>query len=339
MRHDFSASFLQILPPDTNFGEAWESLCLALLRCERGAGVMTRLNPPDLGVDLLAIGSREAYQCKSDERGAFGTLDHHSSLNSLSTAMSHQLALGWSSYRFATNANYSGAAFAKLRAEAATLGLDESQLGFLGPEYWDELCTRHFATVKDRFRYRIVRTGEDVVAAFQEARYRPKYVAEFERKIAEDDLRLVITNNLTEAEIEIPFARDLTVENYVDAARVMLGITLDRSSFPDLATSAGPSISVTIDKAPQGFSKKIAELPIKSGEALNIWIKLIWRDESDVDQSHLNRFMYLRHGSGGIGLTPRERAESTLSRTRQALQETIWSRLRATAKAGPSPTS
>src|SRR5947208_2857223 len=75
MRHSFSAEFLKILPPATNFGEAWENLCLCLLQAETGDTKIMRLGPPDRGIDIYRKRARAAYQCKSSERGTFGTID------------------------------------------------------------------------------------------------------------------------------------------------------------------------------------------------------------------------------------------------------------------------
>jgi len=110
MKYDFSAQFLRILPPDTNFGEAWESLCFDLLCAKLSDYGLMRLAPPDRGVDILSRRLQQAYQCKSDERGAFGSLSADGSIDSLNTACKHRKHLGWDSYSFCTNANYTGAA-------------------------------------------------------------------------------------------------------------------------------------------------------------------------------------------------------------------------------------
>lgn len=61
MKHDFSAQYLRITPPDLNFGEAWESLCFDLLRVELDDPSLIRLCPPDKGVDVLSRSRAEAY--------------------------------------------------------------------------------------------------------------------------------------------------------------------------------------------------------------------------------------------------------------------------------------
>lgn len=297
-----------------------------------------RLNPPDKGVDLLARLRGEAYQCKSDERGALGTLDHGSSVKSLQSAVAHKEGLGWSSYLFSTNANYSGTAVIKILGEAKELGVPDSQLKFLGPEHWDDLCINHFDAVKHRFNYRLSLGYDDVIAAFKKAGYFYRYVAEYGQKIRADSFPLVITNNRTAVEIEIPFSRDLSVENFLDVGKVLLGISLERMNYPDIGTSAGPSISVTIDQRPQPFSKKIGELLIGPGESLNIWITVVWRDKPDDEgadpkqmrilffylsfSNKFERLLNLRRPSSAGG-----RRQLTVSRTEQAIQGMIWSRI------------
>ena len=121
MRHDFSAHFLRILPPDTNFGDAWESLCETLLCGEYGATSIIRLRPPDCGVDILHRVEGTAFQCKSSERGAFGTINAIESVKSLDTACKHRSDIEWLEYCFATNANYTGAGYKKIMAHAKKL--------------------------------------------------------------------------------------------------------------------------------------------------------------------------------------------------------------------------
>src|SRR3954447_18952682 len=71
MLFSFSAEFMKILPPAMNFGEAWENLCLCLLRADTSDNSLMRLGPPDRGIDIFRQRTKDAYQCKSDERGVF----------------------------------------------------------------------------------------------------------------------------------------------------------------------------------------------------------------------------------------------------------------------------
>src|ERR1041384_3162323 len=143
MKFDFPAQFLRVDPPDTSFADAWESLCYALLDAELNDTSLIRLRPPDKGVDIIHRRARRAYQCKSDERGAFGSIGATESINSLKAAFAEREALNWISFSFATNAGYTGSAFKSIKSAALELGLTDEQIDFLGPEHWAELCTNH----------------------------------------------------------------------------------------------------------------------------------------------------------------------------------------------------
>src|SRR5262249_22570517 len=151
------------------------SLCYVLLDAEYNDRSLIRFRPPDKGVDILHRKCHCAYQCKSDERGAFGSISATESIGSLKTAFAARKALGWDSYSFASNANYTGAAFAAIREAAALLSLEEQQLNFLGPEHWDKLCRKHSHVVVGRFDYRVPVTKERVSNAFENQRYYPQF--------------------------------------------------------------------------------------------------------------------------------------------------------------------
>jgi len=98
MRHTFSAQFLKILPAATSFGEAWENLCLSLLRADSGDNTIMRLGPPDRGIDIYRQTSRTAYQCKSNENGVFGTIDPNYCISSLERAVEARVDIAWQHY-------------------------------------------------------------------------------------------------------------------------------------------------------------------------------------------------------------------------------------------------
>lgn len=265
--------------------------------------------------------------------GTQGSLDATESLKSLNTAFHHREAFQWQVYCLATNANYTGSAFEKILNEATALGLPQQSVEHLGPEYWNDLCERHEDSIADRFDYKITVGVNQVVEAFRKARYLDKYVKEFEEKIRKAHFSLVVTNNRTPAKVEIPFSPKLSVENYLDATKELLGISLQWTNFPDLRTSAGPSLSITIDRRAQPFSKKIAELPINSGEELQLWISIVWRDEEKDDGTSVD----------GIGKThlacrmahwvtcyherpadERSRRNLTISRQERIVQAMAW---------------
>ncbi|MDO8826100.1 hypothetical protein [Methylophaga sp.] len=179
MKFDFSAQFLRINPPDTSFGDAWESLCFTLLDAELNDSSLIRLRPPDKGVDILHRNAQRAFQCKSNEQGAFGSLNSTESIKSLNSAFSEKEKLSWEAFAFATNANYTGTAFTSIIGTAKELGLNEKQIEFLGPEYWDKLCIRHANLIYDRFDYRVPVAKERVIQAFENQSYFPHYVSQY----------------------------------------------------------------------------------------------------------------------------------------------------------------
>lgn len=331
MRFDFSSQFLRVIPPDTNFGDAWESLCDHLLREEAGTEhEIIRLGAPDRGIDILDRHSFRAYQCKSSEQGAFGTIKPKTSIQSFATAVEHREHLEWDTYCFATNANYSGMGLEKVKKAIGELGLPPDKVQFLGPEYWDRLCVKHEATVLNRFDFRLTAGLDRVVEAFRKARYFDKYVADYQEKIRQAQFFLVISNNRTPLEIEIPFSPELTVENFLDVSKEILGISLEWINFTDLQTSTGPSVSVTVNRRAQPFKTKIKDLPIESGDKLEIWLKIVWKDETQgqaadaEDTVALVRHLeYMRSTPRG-SLSRSERGRLTIERGEAILQSMLW---------------
>jgi hypothetical protein len=337
MYYDFSAAFLKVQPPDTNFGEAWESLCYALLKAELSEPSLVRLAPPDKGVDILSRASSSAFQCKSSEQGAGGTLSANGSVSSLQTAMANRASLGWDSYAFCTNANYSGSAHTTINEEAKRLGLAEEKLDYKGPGHWDDLCRKHSSLVDDRFDFRVSASEKQLLDALKAGRYYDHYIQNFVDKMKQAQCVLAVKNNRTPVEIEIPFSPELTVKNCVHAVQALLGVTLDWTNFTDLKTSAGPSISLTIDRVAQSFDKRLADLDIKPGDRLEFWIKLVWRDETQKDaESEEGHYRAMRMATAydtvcrwDVGqLTYDQRRRATLGRAETLVQNMIWTAAR-----------
>ncbi|MGA9348986.1 MAG: hypothetical protein WBW48_09290 [Anaerolineae bacterium] len=329
MRYSFSAEFLRVLPPDTTFGNAWESLCFELLAAEHGLDGLQRLNAPDSGIDILRRPTDTAFQCKSDERGSFGSLSAAESIKSLRAAVDARPEIAWQCYTYATNANYTGGAIKSILAEATALDITNDKIEFLGPEHWDAMCSKHFARVKDRFDFRVTVTEAQVVEAFRKAQYFDEYVNKFAGLISNGNLVLKIKNNWTPVELEIPFAPDLTVENCVDAVQELLGVSLKWTNFADLGTSTGPSISLTIDRRGQAFKQTIGEVQAANGDKdLVFWITLVWKDETqsnglahDVQCRRMNlSFLTLDRSA----FTEVDRRKHTLQRAERMVQAMIW---------------
>ncbi|QDV59111.1 hypothetical protein [Rosistilla oblonga] len=332
MKFDFSAQFLRVNPPETNFGDAWESLCYTLLDAELNDPSLIRLRPPDKGVDILHRSARRAFQCKSNEQGAFGTMSSTESVKSLKRGVGEREALGWNSYVLATNANYTGSAYTTIRETATELGLDDDQLDLFGPEHWDKLCVRHTDLIADRFDYRIPVPKPRVVKAFENQRYYPNYVSQYSDQVQKSDLVVRITNNRTAAVLEVPFSPDLTVKHLVDVVKDVLGVSLDWTNYHDLGTSAGPSIALTLDQKKQTFKTKIGDLNLGPDQEMQFWITLVWRDQRRDDGGDASGHMHfelLRHRmefktTDRDALSYGERKARTIERSEEIIETMLW---------------
>lgn len=329
MKYIFTSQFLKITPPATSFADAWEFLCLDLLRASSPQTQYQHLLPPDRGVDILASSLKQAFQCKADERGAFGTAPKQASIDSLRTAVAHAKNLGWAEYRFATNADYSGNAVEEIHAVAAELGIDRSKIEFHGPQYWSDLCEKHLQHVQHHLDYRLQVTEAEVIEAFRKARYFDSKVAAYQTLIANGNYQLQLRNNRTPLMLCLPFSPDLTIEHCVDVAMQLLNISLDSRAYADLGTSARPSISIVVDRVPQGFSKKIGDLSEDEISRLELWIKVIWKDETEEPRQTSTNYYEFKRMDSTIGLatsrgSSAQRGKETIKRFEHDLQIGMW---------------
>ena len=335
MRHTFSAEFLKVSPPATSFGEAWENLCLSLLRAEMSDPTIIKLAPPDRGIDLLHPGVKTAYQCKSNERGVFGTIDAEQCIDSLRRAVDAQKDIPWIHYSFALNAPLSGIGFGKILQFAALARIDTTSISFLTPDYWDDLCERHRAQIERFFDYRVFVSEAEVIEALRKARYYDEVVLRATEQLRATSLQLTVSNNRTPVELVLPFSGEMTIEQLLDVVKETLGLSLSWANFPDLGTSCGPSLSMTVDRTAQPFRLKLSELTEEQRAKLQLWIKLVWRDEvrkdgDPVDGTRLYLYHYDRSLSRleeGRGVSRSDRGKVTLERMNVILQASIWKSL------------
>ncbi|WP_437960383.1 hypothetical protein WME76_48360 (plasmid) [Sorangium sp. So ce119] len=325
MKYIFNTQFLKVQPPATSFGDAWELLCLDLLRASDPDGDYLHLMPPDRGIDILHKSAAEAYQCKSDERGALGTIPAAPTVESLRTAVEHWNTFEWLQYRLATNAEYTGRGVEEILKVAEELGVGKRSILFLGPDYWSELCDQHLSKVQSRLDYRLFFTEEQTIDAFRKARYFEHKVKEYERLIKDKGYVLDLANNRTPVRLQIPFSLDLTVEHCLDVAMSLLGLTLRREEYADLRTSASPSISITIDRVSQDFSKKLAEYTDEERQKLSLWITIVWSDELSSDTKRSTREMHeFVTGLRDVNIDYVDRRAMTIRRFERSLEETMW---------------
>lgn len=270
MRYDFSAEFLRIVPPDKSFAEAWESLCEILLRSELDSIKLIRLRPPDLGVDMLYRREKKAFQCKSSERGIYGRIDAEESAKSLETAIKHKSALGWRQYSFATNAEYTGAGYEKILLRARKKGLLEKQLEFLGPAYWDRLCVEHSKVIEDRFDYRLSLSQKDLYEAVKKA------IPQISLKVSSQGTqrKIVLTNNLTELQLEHDLVGDLSVETYLKLVIELLGLADLLHGTPAHYETFSPLFSLRAGGKELSLFVRLRDLNFQSGDKLEFHTKL-----------------------------------------------------------------
>lgn len=338
MRYTFTSEFLKVVAPATNFGEAWELLCLDLLQADTGDTTIQRLAPPDRGVDILRPATRTAYQCKTSERGVFGTISADPCIESIDSAKSAKGLLGWESFYFALNAPLTGTALSKINEHADTIGIERPAI--LPPEHWSALCEKHPTIAARLLDYRMLVTEAEVIEALRKARYYDKIVQEATHSLQAAPMRIDLRNNRTPLILSIPFSADLTIEKLLDVAQQLMGIKLDWVNFPDLGTSCGPSISITVDRKAQGFSRKLSELSDDEREKLELWIKLVWRDELESKRSNVDgtqalyrmNLEYLRLEPGRTAT--RDRGQETINRTEALVQHEIWRTVTAVRATG-----
>jgi len=247
----------------------------------------------------------------------------------LRTAIKHRAELGWEDYSFASNADYSGKAVGEIQLQAESLGVQKSFLSFLGPQYWSDLCDKHLTRVQDRLDYRLQVTETQVIEAFRRARFFEHKIEEYRKQIAAGHFVFNLANNRTPLRLAIPFSPDLTVRHCLEVAMQLLGVTLDAEQYSNLMTSARPSVSITIDRVPQGFDKKIREFNSDELEHMALWITVIWKAELEERGEHLQLGYLLVDTSTvdalkALNLTPQQRGAKTVERYERSLQMAMW---------------
>lgn len=322
MKYIFNAQFLKVLPPNTSFGDAWDSFCLSLLRKEDGHQHYLSLKAPDRGIDILKRSDNTAIQCKADERGALGTLSPSSSIESLKTAILHRHSIEWIKYSFATNADYSGDGFIKIITEAETLGLKKDNIEFLGPDYWSDLCEKHIDAVKHLLDYRLTYTEAEVEEAFKKARYYDSYITKYVGLISKDSFNIEIANNRTPIILAIPFAPSLTVKQCLDVAKSLLGLTLETEHYSDIGTSASPGLSLTLDQKAQSFDKKLGDFSEDERKRLKLWVQTRYSldERSKNSDSAMFELMYKTTTTA----SREESKKKTIERFNKSIEDRMW---------------
>jgi len=71
----------------------------------------------------------------------------------------------------------------------------------------------------ERFYYRVTLQELDVIGALKRARYYEKFISEARNELRETPVKLHITSNRMLLEFELPFSKELTIENLLMFAR------------------------------------------------------------------------------------------------------------------------
>jgi len=333
MKYNFSANFLKILPPDTNFGQAWETICDTLLRAEFNDNSQIRLKAPDKGIDIYSQKLKNAYQCKSSELAIHGNIDATECIASIKSALAVKDLISWNNYFIASNANFTGSAFQRLQEYIKNESLN---CEILGPTYWSDLAEKYIDKITQYLDYRLIVTEQEVIEAFKKARYYDQYVQKYSEEISTEKYIVEVSNNRTPIRLKIPFSPNLTIENLLDVVKTILGINMDRNNFYDIKTSALPSISLTFEQIKQGFSKKIGEVVNEKEPKFEFWITIIWKDETEKSVNdddtkylkNLNDILYCRNIEfktySRESLSFEERKNLTIRRTEELLQNFMW---------------
>jgi len=280
MQFELSARYARFSPSAHNFQEVWISLCHEFLSTVFPSSSIVRMDSNEYGIDLLDQTTGSAYCCHAVDEPSSDTLSVDRTVASLEKAAQHRDKLRWQRYSIATNAEYSKDGMDIIKDRIRKLQIASEEVGFLGPATWNRLCSEYPRIVDNWFEYRIIVSKDVVKKAFEDARYYPKYVAEFAAQIDKADFKVVLTNNRTPIELVLPFAPQLKVKNLLDIGKVLLDLNLDATDFRDLSTSASLSVSVIVDDVAQEFSTQLADVPISSGGEAQIWIKIVWQEKS-----------------------------------------------------------
>jgi len=355
MKYEFSSAFFNADFYSNDISEIWTSLCYDVLIHELGQRELMRLQSREYGIDISHQSSGTAFICLAVNNPAEETPSADVALASIAFAEKYHYDLKWKRLALCTNAPFSREAMAIIVQEFGKQRVEAGELGFLGPDRWGTFVDKYPNIVSERFNYRVRASIDDVVNAFEGARYIEQYIKEYVEKTQGDDYHVILTNNRNAVEIEIPFSPELTVESLVDISLQLLDISLESSNYPDLNTSARLSISAVVSGSALPFRKKLSEIPIHSGGFIELFIRIIWKKEDpkssdqfipdrqiestylDFSLSRAISFRLVEDGKGfPASQQPRSQSlkDETISRKESGLVSTIWQQV--TKMIGPS---
>lgn len=318
MRYNFSSDFVKVISPDTSFGDAWETICYTLLKCEYGETDIIALKAPDKGIDIWRPTPRLAYQCKSNENGCRGSVDISKAISSCDQAIKARTSFPWKTYFLAFNASVTGSAYAKLMDYCKA---NDVAIEILTAEYWSELAGKHISAIEQYLDYRLLLSEADVKRAFEKARYYDEYVKQFTEQIQEAPTTIRLCNNRSPVVFEFTFSLDLTIEELLEFGKSVFHVDMQGKEFTKLLTSAKPSISILYNGVEQPFSKRLCDVIQSGNNEFTFWIKIVWKDHIEDKTVLLLETVYDSYARSERG---NNSGEKTIALMEAALQDDIW---------------
>lgn len=279
MQYDLSIAFARLDACAVGFPEIWTRLCHGFLSAVFPTNSIVRTDREKFGFDILDQTAGVAYYCQAVERPDEDALSVNDTIAAFERAVHNREERKWKLFNVASNAEYSDEAMGVFKGRMHTLGVAPEEVGFIGPATWNRLCSEYPRVVEDWFDYRVTVSKDAVKKAFEEARYYPKYVAQYSALVEDAEFHVLLTNNRTPLQLLLPFSPQLTVRELLEVGQVLFDLSLEATDFRDLGTSARLSLSVVIDGVQQGFKTKLEDMLHSGGEA-QLWIQIVWEEKS-----------------------------------------------------------
>jgi hypothetical protein len=275
MRYHFSSDFLICEPPATNFGDAWELLCLHLLQEETGDPAILRLLPPDRGVDILHPAQKVAYQCKSNERGATEKIPTALCLKSIQSAKQAKKDLGWESFALALNSELTGRGYTTIKTSCLEAGLGEPTI--YTHTYWSKLCEKH-ENVANRFLYyyKPVSRSRWLELTQKEVLYDSIQAS----RVGSDSsvLPIRVSNNLTPLSFQLEgVSPELTLKELIARLQALMFQQDDGLRQTPSQQLIRSRLIIKIGGDRQSDTRKIGELSPEERESLELEVKFVPR--------------------------------------------------------------
>ena len=241
-----------VIEPQISFSDAWETFCCQLLNLANKTHTITRIIPPDDGVDLLWDAEKIAYQCKSVKLGS--KLDLVKVKGSIDKALKKQANFGWQRYVLCTNIDLTGQERAKIKKML-------QNIEFITGTQWIGICEQFPNEVGSRFN-QLITIPKNKIIRLLESDMLEKYKRTLESKKTEI-IKLIIYSKQSEKLFELPISIECTIKD-------LLAILIDIFKLPevknfhqlDISFDLEHAILINNDEVP--LTKKISELELEN---------------------------------------------------------------------------